>query len=62
MKRENVVYMVDCKVCGKSYKDEIAPKFADRSDQDQRCINSKKKRKNGFYMHIKKSPGRKHKN
>ena len=53
--------MVDCKVCGKSYIGETAQRFADRSDQHQRCINSKN-RKNGFYMHIKKSLGRKHKN
>ena len=52
--------MVDCKICKARYIGETSQKFLDRADQHQRCIR-KQNRKNGFYMHIRKSLGRKHK-
>ena len=61
MERKDVVYMVDCKVCGVSYIGETSQRFSDRCGQHQKCIE-KKNRKNGFYMHIRKSLGTKHKN
>ena len=61
LEKKDVVYMVDCRVCGMSYIGETAQHFCDRVDQHQNCIKNKDKR-NGFAMHIKKSIGRKHKN
>ena len=61
LERKDVVYMVDCKLCQKSYIGETAQKFSDRAAQHKGCIRNKK-RKNGFFMHIKQALGRKHKN
>ena len=61
LEKKDVVYMVDCKVCGMSYIGETSQKICDRAGQHQYCIK-RKNRKNGFYTHIRKSLGRKHKN
>ena len=44
-----------------SYIGETSQKFCDRANQHQYCIK-KKNTKNGFFMHINKSLGKKHKN
>mmetsp|Transcript_17784 Transcript_17784/g.23461 ORF Transcript_17784/g.23461 Transcript_17784/m.23461 type:complete len:114 (+) Transcript_17784:95-436(+) len=51
--KKDVVYMVDCKVCGLSYIGETAQHFNDRAGQHQNCIKNND-RKNGFAMHFKK--------
>jgi len=60
LEKKDVVYMVGCKICNARYIGETSQKFTDRASQHQRCIK-RQNEKNGFYMHIKKSLGRRHK-
>jgi len=60
LEKKDVVYMVDCKVCGISYIGETSQHFQDRAAQHKNCIKRKDK-KNGFAMHVKQTLGRKHK-